>query len=47
VQESPGESTVAVTGKNVYVAWHTNKTANGNEEIFLEHMMMVENTFGA
>jgi hypothetical protein len=28
------KSTIAVTGRNVYVAWHTNNTVNGNEEVF-------------
>jgi hypothetical protein len=35
-EESSGKSTstISVTGRHVYVAWHTNNTVNGNEEVF-------------
>jgi hypothetical protein len=47
MQESHVESPVVVTGKNVYLALHSNNIANENEEIFLEQMMLVEKTFSA
>jgi hypothetical protein len=34
LEESFGKSTVAVTGRHVYVAWHTNETINNNEDVF-------------
>jgi hypothetical protein len=35
-EKSSGKSTstISVTGRHVYVAWHTNNTVNGNEEVF-------------
>jgi hypothetical protein len=40
------KSTVAVMGRNVYVAWHTNDTVNGNEEVFFRASSDGGKTFG-
>jgi hypothetical protein len=46
LEESFGMSTVAVTGRNVYVAWHTNDTGNNNEVVFFRASHDGGKTFG-
>ena len=46
LEESFRKSTVDVTGRNVYVAWHTNDTTNGNEEVFFRESNDGGKTFG-
>jgi hypothetical protein len=47
-EESSGKSTstISVTGRHVYVAWHTNNTVNGNEEVFFRASTDGGKTFG-
>lgn len=45
VSETPS-ATLAVTGRNVYVVWHTNDTVNGNEEVFFRESNDGGKTFG-
>lgn len=46
--EASGKSsaTLAVTGRNVYVAWHTNDTVNENEDVFFRASSDGGKTFG-
>jgi hypothetical protein len=46
LEESFGKSTVAVTGRHVYVAWHTNDTVNNNEDVFFRASSDGGKTFG-
>jgi hypothetical protein len=39
-------STISVTGRHIYVAWHTNNTVNGNEEVFFRASGDGGKTFG-
>src|SRR5919109_2835115 len=41
-----GFAPVAITGDNVYVAWWTNKTENGNEEVMFRASTDGGQTFG-
>lgn len=45
-EEALGKSTVAVTGRHVYVVWHTNDTINKNEEVFFRASNDGGKTFG-
>lgn len=46
LEESFGKSAIAVTGRNVYVAWHTNDTVNSNEKVFFRASNDGGKTFG-
>ena len=48
LEESSGKSTSTIsgTGRHIYVAWHTNDTVNGNEEVFFRESSNGGKTFG-